>query len=423
MKQIAESIRDRFLKLGIDVPVEDIESRLDELITKFKVPSNEAQRSVTNYFLKKYSIPKNEFYTRQAEPQLTKIIDISENGQWANIKARVVQLWENTHDSISQVGLLGDETGIIKFTEWKNAELPGLEQGESYLFRSVVVGEYNGRFQVQLNRNTSIEKLDEAIGVGGGDFIPAARESELRNISDLAGGQWATVKGKVVQLWENSHESIEQAGLIGDPTGVIKFTNWASSELPDMEEGKSYILKNVVVNEWGGKIQIQLNRSSSIEELDEDIKVGSLTSTYFGAMVDIQTGSGLIKRCPECKRALVKGACPEHGKVKGEYDLRIKAVLDSGTSTQDILINRELTEELAGLSLNTAIAMAADALDPGVVLDNLKHELVGRYYTVTGHKLDRYILVDSITPKTSLDREMLDEMLSLNETLARMEVQ
>lgn len=423
MKQTAESIRDRFLKLGIDVPVEDIESRLDELITKFKVPSNEAQRSVTNYFLKKYSIPKNEFYTRQAEPQLTKIIDISENGQWANIKARVVQLWENTHESISQVGLLGDETGIIKFTEWKNAELPGLEQGESYLFRSVVVGEYNGKFQVQLNRNTSIEKLDEAIGVGGGDFIPAARESELRNISDLAGGQWATVKGKVVQLWENSHESIEQAGLIGDPTGVIKFTNWASSELPDMEEGKSYMLKNVVVNEWGGKIQIQLNRSSSIEELDEDIKVGSLTSTYFGAMVDIQTGSGLIKRCPECKRALVKGACPEHGKVKGEYDLRIKAVLDSGTSTQDILINRELTEELAGLSLNTAIAMAADALDPGVVLDNLKHELVGRYYTVTGHKLDRYILVDSINPKTSLDREMLDEMLSLNETLARMEVQ
>lgn len=412
MKQITESIKDRFLKLGIDVPQEDIETRLNELITKFKVPSNEAQRSVTNYFLKKYSIPKNEFYMRQAEPQLTKIADLSENGQWANLKAKIVQLWENTHESISQVGLLGDETGIIKFTEWKNAELPRLEQGESYLFRSVVVGEYNGRFQVQLNRNTSIEKLAEAVDVGGGDFIPTAREAELRNIADLIGGQWATVKGKVVQLWENSHESIEQAGLLGDPTGVIKFTNWASSELPDMEEGKSYLLKNIVVNEWSGKAQIQLNRSSSIEELDEDISVGSSTVTYFGAMVDIQTGSGLIKRCPECKRALVKGACPEHGKVKGEYDLRIKAVLDSGTSTQDALINRELTEELVGLSLDSAIAMAADALDPGVVLDKLKHELVGRYYTVTGHKLDRYILVDSIAPRASLDRELLEEMIT-----------
>ena len=59
-----------------------------------------------------------------------------------------------------------------------------------------------------------------------------------------------------------------------------------------MEEGKSYMLKNVVVNEWGGKAQIQLNRSSSIEELDEDIEVRTSMSSYFGAMVDIQTGSG-----------------------------------------------------------------------------------------------------------------------------------
>lgn len=412
MNEMIESIKERFLKLGIDVPKEDIESRLEELITKFKVPSNEAQRSVTNYFLKKYSIPKNEFYMRQAEPQLTKVVDLLENGQWANLKAKIVQLWENTHESISQVGLLGDETGIIKFTEWKNAELPKLEQGESYLFRSIVVGEYNGRFQVQLNKNTSIEKLAETVEVGAGDFTPSSREAELKNIVDLIGGQWATVKGKVVQLWENSHESIEQAGLLGDPTGVIKFTNWASSELPDMEEGKSYLLKNIVVNEWSGKAQIQLNRSSSIEELDEDIEVGTSKITYFGAMVDIQTGSGLIKRCPECKRALVKGACAEHGKVKGEYDLRIKAVLDSGTTTQDALINRELTEELVGLSLDSAIAMAADALDPGVVLDKLKHELVGRYYTVSGHKLDRYILVDSITPRTSIDRELLEGMIA-----------
>ena len=412
MKQTSEFIRERFLKLGIDVPQEDIENRLEEMITKFKVPSNEAQRSVTNYFLKKYSIPKNEFYTRQAEPQLTKIVDLSENGKWANLKAKVIQLWENTHDSISQVGLLGDETGIIKFTGWKNAELPELEQGESYLLKSIVIGEYNDRFQVQLNKNSSVERLTEDIEVGGGDFTPNLKEPELRNIVDLVGGQWVTINGKVVQLWENSHETIEQAGLIGDPTGVVKFTNWASADLPDMEEGKSYRLKNVVVNEYGGKVQIQLNRSSSIEELDEDIKVGTSTFTYSGAMVDIQTGSGLIKRCPECKRALLKGACPEHGKIKGEYDLRIKVVLDSGTTSQDILINRELTEELVGLSLESAIAMAADALDPGVVLDKLKHELIGRYYTASGHKLDRYILTDSITPITSLDSGLLEEVLT-----------
>jgi replication factor A1 len=210
-----------------------------------------------------------------------------------SLKAKVIQLRENTHDSISQVGLLGDETGIIKFTAWKNAELPELEQGESYLLKSVVIGEFNGRFQVQLNKNSSVEKLAEEIEVGGGDFTPILRESELRNIVDLAGGPWVTIKGKVVQLWENSHETIEQAGLIGDPTGVIKFTNWTSADLPDMEEGKSYMLKNVVVNEYGGKVQVQLNRSSSIEELDEDIEVGTSTFTYSGAMVDIRQDQAL----------------------------------------------------------------------------------------------------------------------------------
>ena len=87
----------------------------------------------------------------------------------------------------------------------------------------------------------------------------------------------ATVRGKIIQLWENSHESIEQDRTLGDDTGVIKFINWASSELPYMEEGKSYMLKNVVVDEWDCKFQIQLSRSSYIEELDEDIKVGTST--------------------------------------------------------------------------------------------------------------------------------------------------
>ena len=62
MKQTAESIFEtKFLKQH-RYKCRDIESRLDELITKFKVPSNEAQRSVANYFLKKYSIPRMNLY-------------------------------------------------------------------------------------------------------------------------------------------------------------------------------------------------------------------------------------------------------------------------------------------------------------------------------------------------------------------------
>ena len=67
-----------------------------------------------------------------------------------------------------------------------------------------------------------------------------------------------------------------------------------------MEEGRSYLLKNVVVNEWNGKAQVQLNRSSSIEELDEDIEEGPPCLPISGQWW-IYRPVPLIKRCPECK--------------------------------------------------------------------------------------------------------------------------
>lgn len=309
MKDIAQEINAKFLELGVEIPLEDIEERLDKMVNKFKVPKEEARRSVVNYFLKEHNIPRNDFYTGQSESPQKMVSDLNSDGKWANVKAKVVQLWENTHESISQVGLVGDETGTIKFTKWERAELP------------------------------------------------------------------------------------------------------------DVEEGKSYLFKNIVVNEWNGKFQINLNKTSSIESIDEDLEVGSSTATFTGAMVDIQSGSGLIKRCPECNRALTKGACMEHGKVDGIYDLRIKAVMDDGTTTQDAIIKRDIAEDITDMTLESAIAMAADALDQGVVLEQMKKTLVGKYYTISGSRIERYLLVDSIDQKLVLDQAELDELITAAEAV------
>ncbi|MCD4800717.1 MAG: replication protein A, partial [Methanococcoides sp.] len=187
---------------------------------------------------------------------------------------------------------------------------------------------------------------------------------------------------------------------------------WTSADLPDLTEGNSYLFNNVVAQEWNEKFSVTLNKNSSIEELDEDIEVASSSITFAGAMVDVQSGSGLIKRCPECKRALTKGACMEHGKVDGTYDLRIKAVLDDGNTAQESILKRELAEQISGITLDDAISMAADALDQGVVLDQMRLKLLGKYFTVTGSKVDRYILVDSIEPQDGMDMEMLDELIA-----------
>jgi len=215
----------------------------------------------------------------------------------------------------------------------------------------------------------------------------------------------------VVQLWESEHESIDQIGLIGDETGTIKFVKWTKSELPALVEGKSYSFENLTTDEFEERFSVKFNKGSSIEELDEDIEVGFSATEFTGAMVHIQDGSGLIRRCPICNRALMKGTCMEHGNVDGIHDLRIKAVLDNGTMVQEALFNREITEGITGITLDEAKEMAVDALDQSVVLDEMKKRLLGRYYTMTGSILDRYMLVENVQLVEGVPDNEIDALL------------
>ncbi len=306
----SSKIEARFLELGVKVQASEIKTKLDQLINKYKVPPEEARRNVINYFLKKYNIPKAQFFTPR-ETQQVKVSDIKEDGKWITLRCKVVKLWENNQESISQVGLMGDDSGVIKFTKW------------------------------------------------------------------------------------------------------------AKAALPPVEEGKSYILKNVITSEWQGQFSVKLNKTSEIIPIEEDIEVGSTLIEFSGAIVDVQSGSGLIKRCPECNRALVKGACGEHGKVDGIYDLRVKAVMDDGEKVQDILLNREITEGLTGITLDKAKEMATEALDQTVVLDMIKSKIVGRYFIATGSRLDRFILIDSIKQDTKPLEESISRLLSTAKPVAQ----
>ena len=268
-----------------------------------------------------------------------------------------------------------------------------------------MTNEWNGRFEITLNKTTTVEQISEDIEVASSS--PTA-DVNIGEISEA--GQWVNISARVIQLWDNTNESISQVGIIGDETGSVKFIKWARDILPDLEEGKSYRFNNLVVSEWNGRFEVGLNRTSSIETLSEDIEIGPTSLT--AAMVGIQEGSGLIKRCPECNRALTKGACMEHGKVDGNYDLRIKAILDDGNRVQDVLIGRELSEQLVGLSLEEGISLAADELDQSVVLTRMRAELVGKYYYVDGSPTERYLLADSVKAISELDMSIVDELIS-----------
>ncbi|QCJ47052.1 MULTISPECIES: replication factor A [Haloprofundus] len=287
--EIAEQFSDH-----LDVDEDEIEERLDNLVNEYKVPVDEARRSVVNHYLDEAGLERDAIRAGGGGSQAVEVSDIDEDEQWVDLTVKLVELWEPRSDSISQVGLLGDESGTIKF---------------------------------------------------------------------------------------------------------VSFT---TSELPELKEGAVYSLQNVVTDEYQGRYSVKLNRTTTITELDEEIEVGDDSVSVEGAFVDIQSGSGLIKRCPEegCTRVLQNGRCSEHGNVEGEFDLRIKGVLDDGNEVQEIIFNKEMTEELTGIALEEAKQMAMDALDTTIVADEMAEDVLGRYYRVSGPTLGRYVLVNEFEQLT-----------------------
>jgi replication factor A1 len=248
----------------------------------------------------------------------------------------------------------------------------------------------------EARRSVTNTYLDEA-GMDRDDLMGGGNEvKRIREIDSAE--EWIDLTAKVVDLWEARSDAVAQVGLLGDETGTIKFTKWSKSDLTGLEEGQVYRLRNVVTDEYQGRYSVKLNRTTTIEAVDEDIEVGDDDVEVEGALVDIQSGSGLIKRCPEedCTRVLQNGRCSEHGEVEGEFDLRIKGVLDDGTDVHEVIFDQEATEDVADITLEGAQEMAMDALDTSVVADEIREKTLGYYYRVTGPTLGRYVLADGV---------------------------
>ncbi|WP_336001409.1 replication factor A [Halorientalis halophila] len=264
----------------------------------------------------------------------------------------------------------------------------------------------------EARRSVTSTYLDEA-GMER-DQLSSGGGNEQVQVSDVdAAEQWVDLTAKVVELWEPNSDAVAQVGLLGDETGTIKFTKWSKSELPELEKDAVYHLRNIVTDEYQGRFSVKLNRTTVIEEAEEDIEVGDDDTTVEGALVDIQSGSGLIKRCPEedCTRVLQNGRCSEHGEAEGEFDLRIKGVLDDGEDVHEVIFDQAATEDFTGITLEEAKEMAMDALDTTVVADKMRKETLGRYYRVTGPTFSRYVLADEV--------EVLGEPTDAEETLIK----
>ena len=74
-----------------------------------------------------------------------------------SIEGTVTTLWEPSHPTISQVGLIEDESGRTKFTSWTRSRVPLVEEGERVRLRGVKKSWYQGRCSVALTGDTLVE--------------------------------------------------------------------------------------------------------------------------------------------------------------------------------------------------------------------------------------------------------------------------
>ena len=317
---------------------------------------------------------------------------------YVTVQVKFVEEWESRSERMLQTGLLGDETGRIKFVLWKDDTKEKLVPGKVYLIKNAKVAEYNGRLSLSLNsaEYLVVDGADDMVVQGAAPSSPLP----VTNIRDLSVG-FASLHVKFVEEWESRSERMLQTGLLGDETGRIKFVLWKDDTKEKLEPGRVYHITNAKVDEYNGRLSVVLN--SAVYEADDpaaDIAVGTVLDSYAGTIVQISGGSGLVKRCPVegCNRVLSRqNFCPIHEIQNNyNYDLRIKAVLDDGQKAYNVLMGREVTEALTGMTMDQAIDLASESpLGLEEVQAQFTEKLCGRYVRCFGNDFEGRILVKS----------------------------
>jgi replication factor A1 len=362
-----------------------IEGKLRRLIEEFGVPPQEAERTILNELARDLSIPDLVSGPGSAAGE-EKLLRQLSSGDWATIEAKVVSLSSSPSSAISQTGILADATGAMRFVVWAKANAPRLSLGSWYRFESVVVDEYKGSPNLKVHSGTTIKEIDRET-----PLIP-----EIVPIKDLTPGI-GSVRAKFIQEWEASHDRMLQSGLLGDESGTVKFVIWKEEGKERLVPGIVYSMYYALVDEYQGRISLNLTTATILPE-EGDIPVSGGEGVFAGALVHVAPGSGLIKRCPVegCNRVLSRqNYCPVHEIQPGFlYDLRIKGWLDNGRETREILVQREVTEQLTGISIHEAKELAENnPLGMDEVFLRVRERILGRYLTCRGREIDQRILV------------------------------
>ncbi|MGQ4555979.1 Single-stranded DNA binding protein [Halobellus sp. GM3] len=375
--------------LGVDKA--EVKSDLENLLS-YSVPIDEAKQSIRR--------KHGEEGGGDAAPTAKDVADITTADGNVTVTVRVLSVGRRSiryqgEEQVIREGEFADETGRISYTAWEDF---GFEPGDSLTVGNVGVREWEGEPELNVGQSSTV-----AI-----ETTPVEVPYEVGGDSDLvdlrAGDRGRNVEVRILESEERvidgrNGETTIRSGVVADETGRLPFTDWEAR--PELREDSTLRFEEVYVREFRGVPQVNLTEFTTVTPLAREIEVddeaprmgvaeavasgGLFDVELVGNVLEVRDGSGLIERCGECGRVLQNGQCRVHGDVDGEDDMRVKAIVDDGTGTVTAVLDRDLTEELYGGTMDEAMEAAREAMDKEVVADAIREVVVGREYRVRGN--------------------------------------
>jgi replication factor A1 len=298
-------------------------------------------------------------------------------------------------------GLLSDGTATVRFTWW-DPPREGIERGLILRAIGAEVREFRGRPELTFSWKTQVEAASPA-------ELPrvSAEDLPLKSVRDLASrDEGFRLRVRVVRVQPKSvtvgvERRVVHEGLLADRTGSVAFSSWSDFQLAP---GEAVEIAGGYLRSFRDRPQVVLDDRSTVSRIDpgdlpdpaellhaaprpiarvEDDGGGDAVAVE-GVVVGLLPPSGLVYRCPTCRRSVKSGICRVHGQVDGQPDLRARIVLDDGTGALTVNAGRTDTEHLWGVTLADARARMRDQPDPSLLEEQLLGALLGRRLRVRG---------------------------------------
>jgi replication factor A1 len=398
-EKLAPHVQEIARALGNKLSEEEIEAELRSYIEKYTLTIPQAKKTL----VKKYGGDTSDFSAGFQR----KLAELRPNEPNVDFVARVITANDKIIDARGEkkkivYGLLGDESTTLPYTAWEPEGLE-LDKGDVISVNGAYTKEYRGRVEVHLGNRVTVRKEDPSTIEAGDVAQGPPRVVTVGQIRDGMG--FVELKARILSV-DTREVNVQgesktiYSGTLADESGKIQYTAWSDFEL---QPGELLKISKATVKSWRGIPQVNFDERADVLRIKEkfptteELKKTSITPisdvagrggaaevSIRGTVIEVRDGSGLITRCPECKRALQKGTCKVHGRVEGYPDLRIKAVIDDGTGSVSAVFGRELTEMLMGFTLEECMDRAKQAMNFDVVKDSMEDALMFKIIDASG---------------------------------------